>query len=118
LTSLEVTTNRDVRWHLNFQKTQRRLELKKSAVEYMGGKCQLCPYDKCFSAFDFHHTDPREKDFVISSRMSWVVIVKELQKCVLLCATCHREVHAGMHPTYLVLEDDKGHEYAGMDYND
>jgi predicted HNH restriction endonuclease len=113
-----VATNRDVRWHLNFQKTQRRLELKRSAVEHLGSKCQLCGYERCVSAMDFHHTDPSEKDFVISSRMSWEVIVKELRKCVLLCSNCHREVHAGMHPTYLTLEDSLGHEFAGEDYGD
>ena len=36
---------------------------------------------------------------------SWARIVRELDKCVLLCCRCHREVHDGMHPGYLVLED-------------
>lgn len=88
----------DARWHRNFQATQLRLFLKEQAVAYLGGSCKICGYDKCVSALDFHHRDPRQKDFVISGKMSWAVIEPELDKCVLLCATCHREVHAGLHP--------------------
>jgi len=32
-------------------------------------------------------------------------IRKELDKCVLLCCRCHREVHDGWHPQYIVFED-------------
>jgi len=63
-------------------------------------------------AMDFHHPDPLLKDFSISQRMtSWEAIRKELDKCVLLCATCHREVHDGWHPGYLEDYDrDRGGE--------
>lgn len=86
--------------------SQRRLALKERAIAFLGGKCQICGYDKCPAAFDFHHPDPRVKDFVISSKMSWEAIEPELKKCILLCATCHREVGAGWHPGYVVDEDD------------
>lgn len=85
-----------------FVKANRRALLRAQAVNYKGGKCQICSYDRSLAAFDFHHVDPLEKDFSISSRMtSWDVIRKELDKCVLLCANCHREVHDGLHPGYL-----------------
>lgn len=69
---------------------------KKDAVEYMGGKCVLCGYSKCIAALDFHHRNPEEKEFNFKwnaqkSRLS--KIVNELDKCILLCANCHREVH-------------------------
>jgi hypothetical protein len=43
-----------------------------------------------------------EKEFNISSKMtSFKAIQAELDKCVLLCCRCHREVHDGLHPGYL-----------------
>ncbi len=54
---------------------------------------------------DFHHLDPLEKEFTLSARMtSWSRIKRELDKCVLLCARCHREVHDGLHGGYLSSE--------------
>lgn len=85
-----------------FKISQKRLELREKAVSYKGGKCEICKYDKCLAAFDFHHTDPLFKDFNISSKMtSWSTIKREIDKCVLLCSRCHREVHDGLHPGYL-----------------
>lgn len=55
---------------------------------------------------EFHHIDPREKDFTISKRMTtFEAIRKELDKCALVCANCHREIHDGYHPTFLVYDD-------------
>lgn len=79
--------------------SKRRRKLRVLAVEYKGGKCRICHYDKCIGALDFHHRDPKEKEFGISMEgltRSWQRIQKELDKCVLLCANCHREVHAGL----------------------
>jgi len=69
------------------------------AIEYKGGKCQICGYSKYQGALDLHHIDPREKDFALGQKgytRSWVKIREELDKCILLCATCHREVEAGI----------------------
>ena len=93
------------RWDAKMAARVRRHELRDKAIQYKGGRCSICSYDKCASAFDFHHLDPMEKDFTISSHMSsWERIKKEIDKCVLLCARCHREVHDGMHPGYLTLD--------------
>lgn len=104
-----VMASLDERWHRNFNATQKRLELKERAVAHLGGKCVICGYGRCPAALEFHHDDPREKDLVISRVMSWKRIVAELDKCTLLCSNCHREVHAGFHPAYLVHEDDFGY---------
>ena len=93
------------RWNAKMQAGVRRRALRDQAIAYKGGRCNICGYNKCPSAFDFHHLDPMEKDFTISSHMtSWERIKKELDKCVLLCATCHREVHDGLHPNFLALD--------------
>lgn len=76
--------------------TKRRKDLKKALVEYKGGKCEKCGYDKCIAAMDFHHKDPKEKEFGLSQKgltKSLKVLKKEADKCLLLCANCHRETH-------------------------
>lgn len=69
-------------------------------VKSMGECCQICGYNKCENALELHHIDPTEKDFtfgkIIANPAKWSTIVKELKKCILLCANCHREVHAGV----------------------
>lgn len=95
----------DERWQRNFEASQRRRELKDRAIAYKGGKCVICKYDRCAAAMQFHHEDPLQKDFEISTSLSWERIVQELDKCVLVCANCHAEIHAGYHPAYLVFED-------------
>lgn len=77
--------------------TLRRRRIKLKAVEYLGGKCSVCGYNKCIDALEFHHKDPTQKDFGISqygATHSWNKLKKELDKCVLLCSNCHRELHA------------------------
>jgi hypothetical protein len=77
-----------------------RKNTKRKAVMAFGGSCSICGYRRCPEAFDFHHLDPSKKDFSIASAIespiSATVIANELEKCVLLCANCHRELHAGL----------------------
>lgn len=98
-------------WDQRQATAKKRRELRGQAVEYKGGSCRICGYDACLSAMDFHHIDAMEKDFNISNRMtSFEAIRVELDKTVLLCCRCHREVHDGLHPGYLDL-DDQGPDY-------
>ena len=79
--------------------TKRRKRLKQLAIESKGGKCIICGYSKFVGALDFHHVDEKTKQFDLSSRgltRSWSRIEAELEKCVLVCANCHREIHAGI----------------------
>ena len=78
--------------------TKRRKKLRKMAIEYKGGKCIICEYDKCNAALEFHHLNKKDKKFGLSMNgitRSWEKTKKELDKCVLLCANCHREIHDG-----------------------
>jgi len=71
-----------------------RKRTKKKLIEYKGGKCELCGYNKCDSALQFHHKDPTEKDFSISGKsLSFDRLKEEVDKCMLVCSNCHAEIH-------------------------
>lgn len=74
---------------------RRRRHLKMLAVAYKGGRCVRCGYHRSIRAMDFHHPDPSQKDFSISTNANraWSVVKLEVEKCVLLCSNCHREEH-------------------------
>ena len=91
---------------LHFQKepkfgTSRRID-KKLYLEYKGIKCIKCGYDKCDASLTFHHRNPNEKEFWIgklSERLTSLhdirlKILKELDKCDILCANCHVLEHS------------------------
>jgi len=71
--------------------------LKHKLIEYKGNKCELCGYNKCEGALHFHHLNPQEKDFTISQRNLGLTnleeFYKEVDKCILVCANCHAEIH-------------------------
>ena len=94
----ETRTYADRAEYLKKAVSERRKRLRGMAREYKGGKCIICGYKRCQDALDFHHRDPKQKDFGLSVRgltRSWTKIKKEIDKCVLVCANCHRELHAG-----------------------
>jgi 5-methylcytosine-specific restriction endonuclease McrA len=95
----DTRTYADRREYLKAAVSKRRKFLREKAREYGGGKCMICGYKRCSAALDFHHIDSRTKEFGLSVKgltRSWEKMRKELDKCVLICANCHREVHAGI----------------------
>lgn len=80
------------------QTIDRQRQLKQRAIDYKGGRCQSCGYDRCIAAFEFHHIEPDKKDFSITwaRKKSFEKIIQELNKCLLVCSNCHREIHAGL----------------------
>jgi predicted HNH restriction endonuclease len=68
------------------------------AIEYCGGRCQACGFDKYSCSLDFHHQDPSLKDpkYKMMRGWSWEHILNEIEKCKLLCKNCHAAVHAGL----------------------
>jgi len=83
----------------NSHTLERVQNLKMQMVEYKGGCCQICGYDKYQGALEFHHLDPSKKDFNLSKlkvRKFGELVKNELDKCVMICSNCHREVHAGV----------------------
>jgi len=96
---VERRTYADRRKYLIDAVRKRRKVLRQKALAYLGGRCQGCGYDRCMEALEFHHLESSQKDFGISGKgytRSWTKVREELNKCMLLCANCHREVHAGL----------------------
>ena len=96
---------------------KRREKIKVMAIAYKGGKCQCCGYDKCTQALEFHHIDPTQKDFGLGAKgytRSWEKNKEELDKCVMVCANCHREIHYNIIqcPTEIIKDDESANKAA------
>ena len=76
----------------------RHIAKKLAAIEYKGGCCAVCGYNRYYGALKFHHAEPNEKEFNIGGNytLCWETLKAELDKCVLLCGNCHDEHHAGL----------------------
>jgi transposase len=78
--------------------SEQRRRNKARLVAENGGRCQLCGYDRCLAALEFHHVDRKAKSFTVSLRgvtKSIAALRAEAAKCALLCANCHAEVEVG-----------------------
>lgn len=74
-----------------------RRKRKAVLVEYKGGKCELCGYNKCIAALEFHHKDHTKKEFGLAKSgitRSLEATKKEVDKCMLVCSNCHKEIHS------------------------
>ena len=77
---------------------KRRAELRKWFREEVLAKksCSKCP-ESHIACLDFHHRNPKEKDFAVSRaidrKCSKEKILKEIAKCDILCSNCHRKLH-------------------------
>lgn len=72
---------------------------KKDLISLFNSRCCICGFDAFQEALEFHHIDPSKKSFSLTdSRAVTKALDKQLEearKCVLLCANCHRGIHAG-----------------------
>ena len=59
--------------------------------------CEICGYDRCPGAIDFHHRIPTDKKAnigrLVQNGNSLKMIQEEIDKCQILCSNCHRELH-------------------------
>lgn len=74
-----------------------RAELRQFVRNYLADKkCLMCS-ENHIACLDFHHRDPATKRFKINAayerRYSKDTILKEIEKCDILCANCHRKLH-------------------------
>lgn len=61
--------------------------------------CTVCGELHEPDIMDLHHTDPKKKEYtvshMVSSGLSMEKIKAEIEKCVVICKPCHREIHSG-----------------------
>ena len=80
------------------ERVKKVVEAKRQrAYDKYGRECSICGYSRCEAALEWHHLNPLEKDIEprkVFSR-NWESVIRELDKCILLCANCHREAHHG-----------------------
>ncbi len=90
---------------------RRDLIRKLRLIKLLGGCCQKCGWAGHPVGFVFHHTDPSSKEGEISKMIrtaKWGVVVQEVSKCQLLCATCHNIHHSnGDHEKILMFASAK-----------
>ena len=77
------------------RQVDRYISYKQKAIEYKGGECIHCGYNKNIAALDFHHRDPQKKDpdWKLLRHRKFETILRELDKCDLVCKNCHAELH-------------------------
>lgn len=75
---------------------ERSIAIKIECIVYLGGKCQDCGLIDNPCIYDFHHLDPSIKELAFGNRggKSFKSLKPELDKCILLCANCHRKRHS------------------------
>lgn len=87
-----MAKNNNSQYVINFVKNR-----KQNLISVFNGKCCLCGFDAFPEALDFHHVNPEEKEFPLSSNVMKALDkqLNEARKCILVCANCHRGIHAG-----------------------
>ena len=78
-----------------------RRRKKQLLIEYKGGKCEKCGFNESIpDCYSFHHLNPTQKSFGISSGLSnhgksksLEECKKEVDKCALVCNNCHAKIH-------------------------
>ena len=95
----DTRTHADRREYLKQAVTKRRKAVREKLIEYKGGKCVICGYNTCANALELHHRVQAEKEFGLSAHgltRAWTKVIEEADKCELVCANCHREIHSNI----------------------
>lgn len=76
-----------------------RKRTKQKMIKAFGDKCCVCSHTYPPEVFEFHHLNPKNKEFSLgkirSNYFTWERIVNELRKCVMVCSNCHRLIENG-----------------------
>ena len=78
------------------ERIRRRLKEKTEFINnYKLSKgCSVCGYNKCAKALVFHHNGDKSFELSNARRYSIKNLKKEIDKCIVLCANCHAELHS------------------------
>ena len=87
----------NIRFQSYVAQQRRGRERKIRLIRLKGAKCKECGYSRNFSALEFHHEVPAQKEFALDlrslSNRRWSLICHEAEKCILVCSNCHKEIH-------------------------
>jgi len=82
----------------NDRKYKRKNILKnhEKLLQYFGNRCACCKRSFPFACYDFHHVDPSSKKYNVGNLLHrrWETLFVEAKKCIMVCANCHRIIHA------------------------
>lgn len=97
------------KWNSQYYKTHRVKELerakkRKQAIRILLQKyketlsCSVCGENHA-ACLEFHHKNNAKKSFSVSDGIerggfSQDALLSEIKKCIVLCANCHRKLHA------------------------
>lgn len=83
-----------------------RYQQKKAFIDAQRKPCAKCGENRIY-VLDFHHIDETQKDFTIGKlkKGNKDILQNEIDKCISLCANCHREFHYLHNNQGLTLED-------------
>lgn len=74
------------------RKQEYKIAIKQLKDTYRQSGCILCG-EKDLACLDFHHIRDKEHTIAAMGYFSTDKIVRELDKCIVLCANCHRKLH-------------------------
>jgi hypothetical protein len=97
---------------------QQRADFVEALEIEMGGACHRCGYSACLAALDLHHVNSQEKTNTVSdlaARRKWDAARLEADKCVPLCANCHREYEHGLWVGEFAKRDGIGYTVASWE---
>lgn len=91
-------TNEKFKGDTDKRNLNKRYTIRPKLIALFGGKCARCGYNECSAALDFHHINPKSKQFTInnSCTKNFDRQLAEAKKCALLCSNCHRALHVGL----------------------
>lgn len=78
------------KYHIQWKRHNSQNGWFKKYKRSLGG-CIKCGYNECLAALDFHHITSKNKSPSACKNNIQKIGTKELAKCILLCANCHRK---------------------------